>query len=205
MSHEVKNRMDKYRVITLLVLAFVLFMVLIIRFYSLQIVNYTTYRSEAVGNMLNRIDIAAPRGIVYDRRGEKVIYNVPCYNIVVYPDIIKQHPETWEKLKDITGVPVEQLQKTMKRNQYGSYRPAIVLRNINHQINAIINENIQDLPGAEVSFDPIRKYSDKILSGNLLGYTAEIRRRDMYKYKNEGYKLGDIIGYDGIKKKYEEH
>lgn len=204
MSHEVKNRMDKYRVITLLVLAFVLFMVLIIRFYSLQIVNYTTYRSEAVGNMLNRIDIAAPRGIVYDRRGEKVIYNVPCYNIVVYPDIIKQHPETWEKLKDITGVPVEQLQKTMKRNQYGSYRPAIVLRNINHQINAIINENIQDLPGAEVSFDPIRKYSDKILSGNLLGYTAEIRRRDMYKYKNEGYKLGDIIGYDGIEKQYEE-
>ena len=70
MSHEVKNRMDKFRVITLLVLAFVLFLVLIIRFYSLQVVNYSTYRSEAVGNMLNRIDISAPRGIVYDRQGK---------------------------------------------------------------------------------------------------------------------------------------
>ena len=132
MPHEVKNRMGKYRVITLFVLAFVLFMVLVIRFYSLQIVNYTTYKSEAVGNMLNRIDISAPRGIVYDRNGEKLIYNVPCYNIVVYPDIIKQHPETWEKLEKLTEVSIEQLKKNMKRNQYGSYRPAIVLRNINN-------------------------------------------------------------------------
>ncbi|MCF7832912.1 MAG: penicillin-binding protein 2 [Candidatus Marinimicrobia bacterium] len=204
MPHEVKNRMDKYRVITLFVMALLLFLALIIRFYSLQIVNYSMYKSEAVGNMLNRIDISAPRGIVYDRNGEKIIYNVPCYNIVVYPDIIKQHPETWEKLSEITKTSIEILQKNMKRNQYGSYRPAIVLRNINFKINAIINENIQDLPGAEVAFDPIREYSNEILSGNLLGYTAEIRQRDMYKYRNFGYKLGDNIGYDGIEKQYED-
>ena len=204
MPHEVKNRMDKYRVITLFVMALFLFLVIIIRFYSLQIVNYSTYESEARGNMLNRTDISAPRGIVFDRNGKKLIYNVPCYNIVVYPDIIKQHPETWEKLTDITKVPIDQLQKTMKRNQYGSYRPAIVLRNINYKINAIINESIQDLPGAEVAFDPIREYTNEILSGNLLGYTAEIRRRDMYKYRNFGYKFGDNIGYDGIEKQYED-
>ena len=122
----------------------------------------------------------------------------------MYPDIIKQHPETWEKLEEISGVSIEQLQKTMKRNQYGSYRPAIVLRNINQALNAVINENIQDLPGAEVSFDPIREYSNEILSGNLLGYTAEIRRRDLYKFREQGYKLGDIIGFDGIEKQYED-
>ena len=195
--------MKGYRLIVMIALTVILFLVLIIRFYSLQIVNYTQYRSEAVGNMLNRIDIAAPRGIVYDRAGDKLIYNVPCYNIVVFPDIIKQHPRTWEKLSQITGVSVEKLQKEMKRNQYGSYRPAIVLRNIDRRTNAIINESIRELPGAELSFDPIREYSDKILSGNLLGYTAEIRSRDLYKYRDEGYKLGDIIGYDGIEKQYE--
>ncbi len=204
MSHDVKNKMNKYRVITLFAMALLLFLIIIVRFYSLQIVNYSMYESEAKGNMLNRIDISAPRGIVFDRNGKKLIYNVPCYNIVVYPDIIKQHPETWEKISQITKVPIEQLQKSMKRNQYGSYRPAIVLRNINYKVNAIINENIQDLPGAEVAFDPIREYSNEILSGNLLGYTAEIRRRDMYKFRNEGYKLGDIIGYDGIEKQYED-
>ncbi len=203
MPHEIKNRMDKFRVITLFAIALILFFVLIIRFYSLQIVNYSTYKSEAVGNMLNRIDISAPRGIVFDRNGKKLIYNVPCNNIVVYTDIIKQYPETWKKLSEITGVAVEKLKKDMKRNQYGSYRPAIVLRNIDNKTNAIINENIQDLPGAEVAFDPIREYSDEILSGNLLGYTAEIRRRDLYKYREHGYKLGDVIGYDGIEKQYE--
>ena len=203
MVHEVKNNMKMQRVLTLFVIALVLFLILIIRFYTLQIVNYSTYKSEAVGNMLNRIDISAPRGIVFDRNGEKLIYNVPCYNIVVFPDIIKQHQETWEELSRITGVPVEKLQKEMKRNQYGSYRPAIVLRNIDQKTNAIINENIQNLPGVEVAFDPIREYSNNILSGNLLGYTAEIKSRDMYKYRDEGYKLGDIIGYDGIEKQYE--
>ncbi len=204
MPHDVKNKMNKYRVVALCVMALFLFLVIIIRFYSLQIVNYSTYESEAKGNMLNRIDISAPRGIVFDRNGEKLIYNVPCYNIVVYPDIIRQHPNTWEKLSNITNVPIEQLQKSMKRNQYGSYRPAIVLHNINYKINAIINESIQDLPGVEVAFSPIREYSNEILSGNLLGYTAEIRRRDMYKFRNAGYKLGDVIGYDGIEKQYED-
>ncbi len=198
-----KNRMKRQRVIVLLFISLLLFFVLIIRFYSLQIVNYSTYRSEAVGNMLNRIDISAPRGIVYDRNGQKLIYNVPCYNIVVFPDIIKQHQGTWKKLSEITGVPIEKLQNEMKRNQYGSYRPAVILRNIDAKTNAVINENIQNLPGAEVSFDPIRKYSNEILSGNLLGYTAEIKRRDLYKYRDEGYTLGDIIGYDGIEKQYE--
>ncbi len=203
MYNEVKNRMKRHRVIALLALALLMFLILIVRFYSLQIVNYSLYRSEAVGNMLNRMDIAAPRGIVYDRNGKKLIYNVPCYNIVVYPDIIKQHPETWQKISDITSVPIETLQKEMKRNQYGSYRPAVILRNIDQRTNAVINECIQNLPGADVSFDPIREYTDEILSGNLLGYTAEIRGRDLYRYRDEGYKLGDIIGYDGIEKQYE--
>lgn len=203
MYNEVKNRMKRKRVVALFVLALFLFLILVIRFYSLQVVNYSSYRSEAVGNMLNRIDIAAPRGIVYDRNGKELIYNVPCYNVVVFPDIIKQHQETWEKLSKLTHVPIETLKKEMKRNQYGSYRPAVVLRNIDQRINAVINESIQDLPGVEISFDPIRKYSNKIISGNLLGYTAEIRGRDLYKYRDEGYKLGDVIGYDGIEKQYE--
>ncbi len=203
MSREVKNSISNYRMITVIAVSLVLFLILIFRFYSLQVINYSTYRNEAMGNMLNRTDISAPRGIVFDRNGNKIIYNVPCYNIVVYPDVIKKHPETWQKLSNLTGVSVEKLQKNMKRNQYGAYRPATVLRNIDFKINTIINEDIQNYPGAEVIFDPIREYSDNITSGNLLGYTAEIRRSDIYKYRDRGYKLGDVIGYDGIEKQYE--
>ncbi len=203
MPKEVKNRIGQYRITTIFVLALLMFIILIVRFYTLQITNYAIYRSAAVGNMLNRIDISAPRGIVYDRNGQEIIYNVPCYNVIVYPDLIKRHPDTWQKLADITGASVEALQYTMKRNQYGAYRPAVVLRNIDFKINTIINENIQDLPGAEIVFSPIREYTNDIKSGNLLGYTAQIRRKDMYKYRESGYKLGDIIGYDGVEKQYE--
>ncbi|MBW6457574.1 MAG: penicillin-binding protein 2 [FCB group bacterium] len=204
MSQEVKNRIGNYRIIALLVFAVVLFLILIIRFYDLQIVNHAIYRNQAIGNMLNRVDIAAPRGLVYDRNGKKLIYNVPCYNIVVYPDIIRQNPGTWDKLEKITGAPVAQLQRNMQRNQVGAYRPAVVLRNIDFKVNTRINEDIQEFPGAEVVFSPIRAYAPEIKSGNLLGYTAQIRQRDIQQYRSLGYKLGDNIGYDGIEKQYED-
>ncbi|MFO7841329.1 MAG: penicillin-binding protein 2 [Fidelibacterota bacterium] len=203
MKRETKNLTSKYRIITIIAVSLLIFAVLIARFFNLQIINYSVYRTEALGNMLNRIDIAAPRGLVYDRNGKKIIYNVPCYNLVVYPHIIKQNPETWKKLETVTGVPVETLMKNMKKNQYGAYRQAVVLHNIDFKTNTGINEDIRNFPGAEVVFSPIREYCDDIKSGNILGYTAQIRRGDIYKYRQRGYKLGDYIGFDGIEKQYE--
>ncbi len=204
MHRESKNLTSKYRVLTILILSLLTFVVLVVRFFDLQIIHYSAYRSEAVGNMLNRVDIAAPRGLVYDRKGRKLIYNVPCYNLVVYPHIIKQNPGTWEKLEAVTGETAEKLKKEMERNQYGAYRQAVVLRNIDFKVNTMINEDIQNYPGAEVVFSPIREYTDDIKSGNILGYTAQILKRDFYRYRQRGYKLGDFIGFDGIEKQYED-
>lgn len=151
-----------------------------------------------------RTNIPAPRGLVYDRHGKDLIYNVPSYNVVVYPNILKENPETWDKLQSMTGVDKASLKKTMKKNMYGIYRQAVVLRNINFKTNTLLNENIYQLPGVEVIFCPIREYSNDIMGGNILGYTAQIHSRDIQKYRDKNYKLGDNIGFDGIEKEYED-
>ncbi|MDD3716591.1 MAG: penicillin-binding protein 2 [Candidatus Marinimicrobia bacterium] len=203
MFKEPQNHINKYRLLAISTVAVLLFCILIIRFFDLQIIQHAVFKSQAMGNMLNRTDISAPRGLVYDRDGRKLIYNIPSYNLVVYPDLIRQHPETWQKLANMCGIPVASLQENMKRSQIGAYRPAVVLRNINFKINTCINENILDLPGAEVAFDPVREYLNEIKSGNILGYTAPIRPQDYYLYRQQGYKPGDFVGYDGIEKQYE--
>jgi penicillin-binding protein 2 len=200
---EPKNHLNKYRLLTILALVIIFFSVLFFRFFDLQIVHHARYSNQAIGNMLNRTDIVAPRGLVYDRQGRKVIYNVPSYDLVVYPDLIRQHPETWQKIAGICGESEERLKETMRRNQIGAYRPAVILRNIDFKTNTRINENILDLSGAEVVFNPVREYLDDFRSGNILGYTAPIRRGEFYKYHQEGYKPGDNIGHDGIEKQYE--
>ena len=63
----------------------VTFIVFCIRLYALQIVSGATYQEQAVVNRLRKIDIPAPRGVIYDSNGEILARNRPSFVIAVVP------------------------------------------------------------------------------------------------------------------------
>jgi len=64
--------------------------VLIGRLWQLQMIAGETYRLLADQNRLRQVDVAAPRGVIYDRNGEILARNRPSFSVVVIPGNLPQ-------------------------------------------------------------------------------------------------------------------
>lgn len=56
-----------------------------------------------------------------------------------------------------------------QNHQWERYRPVMVLDNVPQDLQAIIAEHQNELPGVSVDAIPVRSYPQKILAGQLLG------------------------------------
>ncbi len=70
-----------YRLIPLLLLS-ILFIVLALRLFTLQIVRASYYSKLSDANRIRTVLIPAPRGIIFDRNGEALVRNVPAFSIL---------------------------------------------------------------------------------------------------------------------------
>lgn len=66
----------------------ILFFVMAIRLFQLQILQGEEYRAEADINRLRAVEIPAPRGIIYDRNGTVLVRNRPTFQISIVPEDI---------------------------------------------------------------------------------------------------------------------
>ncbi len=73
------------RLALLRAIIFVVATILLARLWQIQMVAGEQYRLLADRNRLRQVDIAAPRGVIYDRNGEILARNRPSFTVVVVP------------------------------------------------------------------------------------------------------------------------
>lgn len=73
------------RLALLRTIIFVVTVVLLARLWQIQMVTGEQYRLLADRNRLRQVDIAAARGVIYDRNGEILARNRPSFTVVVVP------------------------------------------------------------------------------------------------------------------------
>ncbi|MEZ4555207.1 MAG: hypothetical protein R2854_01920 [Caldilineaceae bacterium] len=71
------------------------FVLLVGRLYQLQIVRGDSYRLSADNNRFRLQEVAAPRGVMYDRTGQILVRNRPSFEASLVPDDLPfDDPET---------------------------------------------------------------------------------------------------------------
>src|SRR5690349_23588017 len=79
------------RVAILAAVALVVFAVLFLRLWSLQILSGTKYENAALNNQIRTVRREAPRGTIVDRNGRVLVTNVGATAVEVWPaDLPKQ-------------------------------------------------------------------------------------------------------------------
>lgn len=81
-----ENRIPQQRWLWASAFVLVLFMVLLSRFFQLQIYYHEKYKSKADVNRIRAITVNAPRGLILDRHGEILVDNYPTYVLSVIPE-----------------------------------------------------------------------------------------------------------------------
>ena len=58
---------------------FAVFLLLVVKLFSLQIVHGDDYKQLSDSNRTRTVVIHAPRGVIFDRNGEPLVFNIPGF------------------------------------------------------------------------------------------------------------------------------
>jgi penicillin-binding protein 2 len=175
----------------------------IIRLAFLQLFD-DSYLRSAQQNVLQEQTIYPARGLIYDRKGDLLVYNDAIYDLMVTPDQVK-NLDTLDfcKVLGITKEGFIQRFEKMKRGKgYAPYREQVFEKQLSIQTYAAFQEKMFDFIGFTtiVRTDRRYKYSD---AAHIMGYIGEVTDRDIEK-SGDYYRLGDFIGISGVERTYEE-
>ncbi|HWP45468.1 MAG TPA: penicillin-binding protein 2, partial [Blastocatellia bacterium] len=186
-------------------LVLVIFIVLGVRFYVLQVGRHEDFRQRAENNRIREIPILAPRGAIYDRNGKLLVDNTPAFNITLSPEYVTNLEETLQVLVENLGVDRQQLLADLNDPTRPKSLPILVKQNASDADRAWVTAHEFEHPEITLEIQPQRDYRHGTLAAHVLGYIGEISSRQLEKqfYKDNGYKSGDIIGQGGIEAIYD--
>ena len=165
---------------------------------SLQLLN-SSYKLLSDGNAVIENSIYPERGYIYDRNLKLLVSNQPVYDLMAIPENITSF-DTLELSKLLGVLKAELTEKIKSARTFSVKLPSIILGKISRERNAVVQEKIWKYPGFFLQKNSVRDYPVPIAS-NLLGYVSEVNKNDMKK--DNYYRLGELIGRQGIEKYYE--
>lgn len=176
------------------------------RIAYLQLLEGTQNRQRAENNRVRLIAKMPERGRILDRKGRVLAGTRLTHSVYLWPLALKQTDwgKTLSKLSVILNVPEVDIKKRLEQEGYQSASLVKVARNISPQQITALAESSNELPGVQVDGETSREYIHGDLAAHVLGYTGELTDENYIKLRNEGYRLGDVIGKMGIEATYEK-
>lgn len=92
----------------------------------------------------------------------------------------------------------------LKMQSFSGYKPVTIASNIKQETAYILYQKLNDLPGIDISMQPMRYYPYGQLASAVVGYISKIGTNHS-KYEEKGYDVNtDYIGIQGIEGAFED-
>lgn len=181
----------------------VIFLVILARFFYLQIYLREQYLAKSERNRIREIEIKPLRGLILDRNGEILVDNRPAYSVYAIPYSVQNADSIHPLLCKILSFDSTYLENRIKQQFHGLFRPVKLKRQVDFLTLSQIEEYRLQLPGISYQVEPKRYYPSAVKAPHIFGYLGEVTRRELRLYKDEDYVPGDLIGKSGLEKQYE--
>lgn len=186
------------------------FAFLILRLFTMQVMEGARYRELSEENRIRVEVLTAPRGEISDRRGRLLADNIPSFTVTLDPfdPAYQDHPALLDSTVARLGIilaedPLE-LRDKVKRERRRSFVPIRLKRNVDMKSVAYVSEHAATLPGVDVESEPLRRYPLGPMGSHLLGYVGEISDKELDDPRYTDYLRGDLIGRMGVERQYEK-
>jgi len=185
----------------LIVIVFSLVAVIyLVRLFFMQVVLQDKFGGEANNNAFRHIVEHPPRGLIFDRNGERLVDNEIIYDLMVVPRNIRLF-DTLE-FCNILNIDIAEFNKRITRaKNYSTYAPSLFAKRLSPLLHAFLTERLYKFKGFYIYPRTVRKYYTQA-AAHSLGYITEVNYNDI---KNDPYYyIGDYIGRSGIERSYEK-
>jgi penicillin-binding protein 2 len=109
-STSLNNTLQPWRILIFAGLLLLVFLIYIVRLFTLQILQGAQWTAQADSNRTRIINLPAARGVIYDRNDVVLARNLASYNVVItaadLPDDPGEIQEIFRRLSALIDVPV---------------------------------------------------------------------------------------------------
>ena len=178
------NRIIRNRTMILMaVLGVLVFLILVIKLFSLQILRHDELEAKALDQQTRSTEVAATRGTIYDRNGNIMAISATAETVFLSPLEMdralsdKDNPVAWtkdsvaQKLSEILEINKEGILKKMERTD--SQYEVLKLRveeDVADQIRTFIND--EGVVGVYMVTDAKRYYPYATLASQIIGFVG---------------------------------
>lgn len=184
-------------------LTIAVFAVLVVRLGFLQVAKGDALAARAEQNRLRLLRINAPRGVFYDRNRIPLATSRLAFGLVAVPEAMTDRRRELARASTLLGVPVAELEKRLAAPNRRPYEGVILATNLDEAATLRLAEAENDLPGMMMQEMPVRYYPRGEFAAHLFGYVGEINAAQLAARKDQGYRMGQIVGQDGLEKIYD--
>lgn len=177
-------------------------LIFIARLFYLQVyggIDYNIIEDSAI-----KTEYTYPkRGYVYDRNGKLLVANQPSYDVMVIPGEVETlSEEALDEFCTLLKITREDYTKKLERaKRYSRRIPSPFVAQLSKTDYAVLQEKMWKYNGFYIQKRSLRLYQTSI-GANVLGNIGEVNRSIINKQPY--YKLGDLIGIQGVEKTYEK-
>ncbi len=197
---------------------FAVFLIFSLRMYELQVIRFEEFQDFADENRFSQLPIAARRGAIFDRKDQRLAFNVPAYNVTIVPAQLPSDEEAeldvYNRLSALVGVPptreiaaqssqfVRSIQDLVEEGEgLEPFRPVIIALDVPQLVAMQILEERIFMPGVDVEPIAVREYPTGALTTHIIGYMGPIPAEEATELEELGYNPAfDRIGYEGIER-----
>jgi penicillin-binding protein 2 len=196
------------RIAVLGALALIVFAILLLRLWALQVLSGTHYLNAAQNNQLRTIPVEAPRGLILDRQGRVLVDNRAGTAVELWPADLPKGDGRDTELRELSAllhVPLAQIQQSIKDRRYDLLTPITLKVAVHEDQVAYIYERLAQFRGVKIVQTYLRHYNSESLLAQTLGYVSEISPEQLKAKTKQGYRAGDRIGQGGVEATYDKY
>ena len=204
------SELKRYQIRITLSFIFILlcFLVIFIKLFFLQIVEYEKYKSRAQKNRIVVHPLIPDRGKILDRKGKLVADNEIYYTLEVVPKNISNIDDTYSKLQTYIKLTKKDKERFKRLSEIAADFSSIPIKiRLTDKEIALFSANRYLFPEVDLKYRFYRNYPYGRSASHLLGYLGRINKSDFNNLKRKdrltNYTNYDFIGKSGVEQNYE--
>lgn len=190
-------------------LVMILFGVLCVRFFYLQVVQHGHYSTLAEANRISVLPIAPHRGIIVDRNGVQLAHNYSAYTLEITPSRVQSLENTIDALAEIIDITPRDRRRFRKLLDESKRFESLPIRTrLSDEEIARFAVHRYRFPGVEAKARLFRQYPQGEIFSHVVGHIGRINQREVEMLEKEerlaNYRGSDYIGKTGLEQSYEK-
>ncbi|MFY7906150.1 MAG: penicillin-binding protein 2, partial [Burkholderiaceae bacterium] len=203
-------RRFRSRVVVVTAAMLVLFGLLSLRLFYLQVVRYDELNAQAESNRTAIVPIVPNRGVIMDRNGIVLATNYSAYTLeITASKVVVPLEEVIEQLSTVIDIQARDKRRFRKQLSESKSFESVPIRNrlTDEEVARFAAQRFR-FPGVEIRARLFRNYPYNQLASHVIGYIGRINPAEKGKIEESddagNYRGTDYIGKLGVEQSYEK-